>query len=1625
GLPLTSGQTVANIINTGTGSQPASFIFNSTGDVCYIADGRAIASGGGIQKWTLSGGVWSLAYTLGTGAGSTVGAFGVAVDFSASTPIIYATTTETTANRLIRIDDTGAGSAAVVLATAGANTIYRGVAMAPAQSCPAFTGAPANVSIVNSFCNSSCTVSGGTISAPSGTPCPSGSSIQYQVDGGSWTTVVPVYNQTGPAQTIKTRCSCDLNTTVTSPESAPVTTVPGVCLTPTQPVITITDNICPSTTGTISGSGCGTGTVLEWATNPAGPWSGIVPSYLPTPLTVFARCRDNATNCTSTIASATTNPVSCAPACPVFTGAPSNVSITNSSCVSGCTVSGGVITAPLSPCPSGSTVQYQVNGGAWTTTLPVYAQTGPAQSIKTRCSCDTDNTNVSAESSVITTVPGVCTNPLATLTALPATILVGGSVSLTVPSAGAGASYNWSGNGVVNTNANSTTAIPVIAGVQNYFVTVTNSSGCSSTGSASVIVTTPVVNLSVSTSTASEAAATTVTVTATASSAVTGNQSVSLGVSGAGITATDYDLSGTTITILNGQTTGSVIFTVVDDVTPEGNETAVFTISNPTANISLGTVTIQNVLVQDNTCSFVNKVGGALSTNGAEIPAFDPVSKRVYTVAGSVIEYFTMSNSGSLTNGGTLPVGFTPPAGTTAVPNSVAISNGIVAAAYAVVNNTTAAQLQGQVVFYNASTGAVLNSVQVGFLPDMVTFTPNGLKVLTANEGEPNSYGQGTSFDPEGSVSIIDISSGVGSATVQTASFTSYNSQLASLRAAGVRIYGPGATVAQDLEPEYIAITPDGNTAWVTLQENNAHAVIDIATATVTSIRSFGLKNHNTPGNGMDASDRDLTSSTGRINIANWPVFGMYMPDAIGQYSVGGQNYFVTANEGDSRAWTGYSEEVRVGASNYLLDPATFPNAATLKLNGNLGRLQLSNATGDLDGDGDIDQIHALGARSFSIWNSSGSRVFDSGDQLEQITALRRPGIFNSEGAVATFDTRSDNKGPEPEGVAIGVINNRTYAFIGIERIGDVIVYDITDPVSPSFVQYINVPEDLAVEGLVFVAASNSPTGKPLLITAAEVSLTVSVYEINIPAVNFAVTETSGLLNNDGITCSGALVTIAATGGTSYQWSNGSNNAVISVSPVSTTTYTVTATNAAGCTATSSVTITVNPLPAPTVSVSETSGATPNDGIICSGATASLTATGGNSYLWSTGATTATISVTPAATTTYTVTVTNANNCSATATRVITVNPLPTTFAVTGGGGYCIGTDPGTKVGLSGSQTGISYQLQLNGVNTGAPLAGTGNALDFGFRAAIGTYTVVALNGATNCSGTMTGSVSVFSFNCSVSISDPCVCLNNATSLTNGQFGEQVKVNAPSNQTWTVSAINGLFSPLSPAPPSAPSPITVGTVLTGIGGNMFTLDGRHIDALGYTVSVTNGIGTTLSIGNSCSYPNPAITSNLAGPFCLSSDAVALTGNPGDANIVSQTFRVNGVITNTFDPSAGVGSYVIEYTVNGGTPKANGANDPGCIQSVSQTVQVLATPAVLTCNDLIYLSLDADCSATIGGDDVLEGSYGCYDDYLVELDRTLPYGNGPWTSATVTSADLGKTYQYRVTHLISGNRCWGD
>ena len=512
----------------------------------------------------------------------------------------------------------------------------------------------------------------------------------------------------------------------------------------------------------------------------------------------------------------------------------------------------------------------------------------------------------------------------------------------------------------------------------------------------------------------------------------------------------------------------------------------------------------------------LNKVGNATSLNGAEIPAFDPASDRLYVVAGNTIDVYTVGSTGSLTAAGQIAAGFTVGAGQEIVPNSVAVKNGILAVAYAVKETAKNNQLQGRVSFFTAATGAFLNSVQVGFLPDMLTFTADGTKVLVANEGEPN---EDYTADPEGSISIINIAGGVVNATVQNANFNAFNSQLAALKTAGVRIIGDrtiaGApvltTVSQDVEPEYIAIASDGLTAKITLQENNAIATLDIATATITDIKPLGLKNFNLAGNGFDASDRDVNGTSGgggKINIQNWPVFGAYMPDAIASFTANGQTYYITANEGDSRVrptaaniigttpeGNVFNEEVRVGSNSYVLDPTIFPNAVDLKKSENLGRLTVTNKSGDIDGDGDFDQIVAFGGRSFSIWDANGTQVFDSGDQLEQLTAQYAKAQFNSDGTAASFDSRSDNKGPEPEGVTIGVVDGRTYAFVGIERVGDIVVYDVSNPTAPLFVQYLNDANDLATEGLTFISAADSPTNKPLLITTSEVSKTVSVFQ--------------------------------------------------------------------------------------------------------------------------------------------------------------------------------------------------------------------------------------------------------------------------------------------------------------------------------------------------------------------------------------------------------------------------------------------------------------------------------------------------------------------------------------------------
>jgi hypothetical protein len=472
---------------------------------------------------------------------------------------------------------------------------------------------------------------------------------------------------------------------------------------------------------------------------------------------------------------------------------------------------------------------------------------------------------------------------------------------------------------------------------------------------------------------------------------------------------------------------------------------------------------------------------------GAEIAAYDPATKRIFSInaASSQVDVLDISDPSDPVLEFTIPLG--------GRPNSVAFHNGIVAVA---VENAIKTD-PGQVEFFDTN-GTPLNSVTVGALPDMLIFTPNGRWLLVANEGEPNSYNQPDSIDPEGSVSIIDMTVGAANLTQADVKTARFNDLIPQTNASSIRFYGPDATLAQDLEPEYIAVSHDSKTAWVTLQENNAIAILDIEARVFTRLAGLGFKDHSQAGNGLDANDTD------GINIANWPVFGMYQPDAIDSYRVRGVTYLVMANEGEARDFPGFNEEVRVNALD--LDPTAFPNADVLQLDANLGPLIVTSETGDTDSDGDIDKIFVPGARSFSIRTANGDLVFDSGDDFEQITKAQVPASFNSNGEADTFDTRSDNKGPEPEGVVLGKAFGRTYAFIGLERTAGVMVYDVSDPFKPTFVQYVNTaPDDISPEGLLFIKEEDSPNGKPLLVVSHEISGTTTIFEITKGSAPFSV----------------------------------------------------------------------------------------------------------------------------------------------------------------------------------------------------------------------------------------------------------------------------------------------------------------------------------------------------------------------------------------------------------------------------------------------------------------------------------------------------------------------------------------
>lgn len=655
--------------------------------------------------------------------------------------------------------------------------------------------------------------------------------------------------------------------------------------------------------------------------------------------------------------------------------------------------------------------------------------------------------------------------------------------------------------------------------------------------------------------------------------------------------------------------------------------------------------------------SFSNGVTGA---NSAEIVAFDPSTDRLY-IANSigqkmdVVNFSNPSapvllNSISMASYGGI--------------NSIVAKNGIVAAA---VENANP-QLNGSVVFFDQN-GVYQNQVSVGAMPDMITFNQDYTKLLTANEGEPNSS---YSSDPEGSVSIIDISGGIATLTqanVTSIGLTSFNGQETALRAQGIRIFTSSATVAQDLEPEYIAVSTDNTRAYVTMQENNALLTINLLTNSIVSLTPFGYSSYAAgTNNALDASDQ-----SGMILITgDLPIKGAYMPDAMAYRTIGGQGYLFTANEGDSREFGSIVDANRISSTTFNnLDVTAFPDAAILRNNKFLGRLSALKYSGDTDGDGDYDELHVMSGRSFSIWNpTTGAQVFDSKDLIEQITANHPTygTLFNVSNTVGTpaLKNRSDDKGPEVEGIAVHQFNGHTYVFASLERIGGVMIFNVDNPNAPVYVGYANNRSasnpngpDLGAEGIIVIDAQDSPNGQHLLLLANEVSSTLSIYQMN----SCAVASGAIISAPTNQICVGASLNLnlATQANVTYQWLF--NNQVITGATTNTINanaagvYKVAVQNSAlGCIDTSGVfTLTVNPLPQVNAG---------QDVSVCSGSTVNLVATGNaTSYIWNNGQSGTALAINTqgfVGVNTYTVTATNTTTgCQAQDAVQVTINALP------------------------------------------------------------------------------------------------------------------------------------------------------------------------------------------------------------------------------------------------------------------------------------------------------------------------------------------------------------------------------
>ena len=484
-------------------------------------------------------------------------------------------------------------------------------------------------------------------------------------------------------------------------------------------------------------------------------------------------------------------------------------------------------------------------------------------------------------------------------------------------------------------------------------------------------------------------------------------------------------------------------------------------------------------------------------TSSAEIVSYDKTTDKLYVVNSQEqsVDVLSFDDQGAPEKQGAIDFSAaqTKAGITFGAANSVVANNGLVA--IAIENDNK--QSDGVIALYNSSDLSFVNVYAAGALPDMVTMTEDGNMLVAANEGEPSGD---YSNDPEGSVTLIDISAGTddAKAVVTQIDFNDFDAgQSRHSELENVRLPAPhGASVSQDLEPEYVAITSD-NKAVIALQENNAFATINLATKEVESIKGLGTKSWASIADGGQGYKLDLTNKDDVFTLNSYPqLVGYYMPDSIAAFTVNGDEYVISANEGDGReyiyettqqacdtanhAWDGddyapggddenatdysnemddcisYTDEGRgkdldVAAAHPLMNESVYGADGTIANKNAIGRIKVLMDNETIAAD---ENVPTFGARSFSIWNAQGDLVFDSGSQLSEIA--NDDSHFNASNDVQENDNRSDDKGVEPEAVEVAVINGATIAFVGLERHGGIAAFDVSNPEAPVFLDYLN-----------------------------------------------------------------------------------------------------------------------------------------------------------------------------------------------------------------------------------------------------------------------------------------------------------------------------------------------------------------------------------------------------------------------------------------------------------------------------------------------------------------------------------------------------------------------------------------